>query len=383
MIPYLIVFIFTPLCAYLSEKSFNNKQKYKGVLFAILTILIPSIIAGFRDISVGVDGKVYVEPVLRSFKGLTISRAWGLHKIEKGYIILTYIVSLITLNPNVMLFIINLIISYFIYMTAFKYRNHINMTIFIIIYVLYFYTKSLNIMRQCIGIVIFMYSLTFLKNKNYVKAFIFTFLAILFHNSILICCSIYLLFFINNLKIKKIYKTFITIFLLIGVAFLSFNIREIVKTLVLDWDFLPQKYYDYTNKITNFKFNYIDLIVKGFLAFLALMVCNNEKENEDDIFNRTMFESIIIGLILTISMATIGQSGEIHRLSFAFVYIGASYLNSKVLKLVKNNLFNKVIVYLIIIGILFTFWIVSYMIGNEANLYPYRFINESSIYKYK
>ena len=113
------------------------------------------------------------------------------------------------------------------------------------------------------------------------------------------------------------------------------------------------------------------------------MVCNNEKENEDDIFNRTMFESIIIGLILTISMATIGQSGEIHRLSFAFVYIGASYLNSKVLKLVKNNLFNKVIVYLIIIGILFTFWIVSYMIGNEANLYPYRFINESSIYKYK
>ena len=374
MIPYLAVFIFTPLFTYYSEKNFKNNEKIKGVLFAILTILLPSIIAGIRHISMGVDGTIYVEPVLRSFKGLTISKAWGLHKIEKGYIILTYIISTITMNPNVMLFIISLIINYFVFMTAYKLRNNVNMTLFMIIFVLYFYTKSLNIMRQAIGISIFMYSLTFLKKKDYLKTFLYTFLAVLFHDSILICCFIYVLYFINNLKIKPKTKMMIISSLMILVMFFSFNIKWIVKILVVDLNIIAQKYDDYLTNIHNFKFNFLDLFVKIFLFILAWIVCRYEKNKEERMYNLTMLESVIIGLILTISMAYIGQSGEIHRLSFSFVYIGTSYLISKIFFVMKKNHINQYGISLMIISVLSFFWIVSYIIGHEAQLYPFIFM---------
>ena len=374
MIPYLICFIITPLFTYLAETSFKEKSKNKAVFYSLIAILIPSIIAGIRDLSVGVDAEIYVAPVLKGIGNMSLLSAFKTYSLEKGYILLVYLVSYITQNPNMLLFLIHLIITVCIYLTAYKCRNKISMTIFMTVYILFMYTKTLNLIRQSLGTAIFIYSLTYLFNKKYLKTSIFFAIALTFHSSVIFLGIIYILFFINNLRIKYNIKILIFILLIVITFVFAINMQSIIKFLTFELKILPDTYYSYFSNIIVGNNNYVDFIIKTILMIIASIIVINDKNKENLSINITLLECITLGLIFTVAMFYIGQLGEIYRISFSFVLIGTIYIFSNIFNILKDDLFNKLSSYGIIVAILLLQWIIYYVINGEASLYPYIFM---------
>lgn len=374
MIPYLICFIITPLFTYMAEKSFKEEKRKKGIFFSLIAIIVPCIIAGLRDLSVGVDAEIYVAPILKQIQGMSLLVAFNTYSLEKGYILLMYLASYITNNPNMLLFLIQLIITVCIYLTAYKCKNKISMTIFMSVYILYIYTKSLNIIRQSIAIALFIYSLTYLFNKKYIKTFIIFIIALAFHSSIAFCGVIYVLFIINNLKIKYNIKTLIFIFIIVITFICAINMQSIMKFFVFELNILPETYYNYFADMISIDKNYVDFIIKIALTTIASVIVYYDKRKENLSVNITLLESIVLGVIFTITMFFIGQLGEIYRIAFSFIAIGMIYIFSNVFNIVKDNLFNKLFSYGIIVALLLLQWIIYYVINGEASLYPYIFM---------
>lgn len=374
MIPYLVCFIVTPLFTYLAEKKFKEERKRIGIFFSLLAILIPSIIAGIRDLSVGVDAQIYVEPVLREIKGMSLIVAFERYSLEKGYILLIYIISFITQNPNIALFIIHLMITTIIFVTAYKCRNKISMTIFMTVYILYMYTKSLNLIRQSLAIAIFICSLVYLFEKRYRKTLILFIIALTFHSSVIFLTIIYILFFINNLRIKYNIKILIFILLIVITFIFAINMQSIMKFFTVELKILPDTYYGYFSNITTENNNYVDFVIKMILMIIASIIVVNDKNKEKLSINITLLECITLGLIFTVSMFWIGQLGEIYRIAFSFVLIGTIYIFSNIFNIVKDDLFNKLSSYGIIVVVLLLQWIIYYVINGEASLYPYIFM---------
>lgn len=374
MLPYLACFILTPLATYIAERGFKEKRKKKAILFSLIAILFPAIIAALRDLSVGVDAEVYVAPVLEQIKGMTLMHAFKTYSLEKGYILLVYLISFITKNPNVLLFYIHFVITLFIYLSAYKCRNKFNMTIFMTVYILFMYTKSLNLIRQSIAIALFIYSLACLFNKNYLETCIVFLVAVSFHSSIILCGIIYIIYIINNLKIKYNIKILIFISIIIITFVFTINMQSIIKWLIYGLKILPQKYYNYFSNITSMDNNYVDFVIKIVLMIISFVIVKYDKRKENLSINIVLLESVVLGVIFTLIMFFIGQLGEIYRIAYSFISIGIIYIFSDAFNVVKDNLLNKVIGYGMIVSILILQWIIYYVINGEASLYPYIFM---------
>lgn len=374
MIPYLICFIITPLFTYLAEKGFREEKKRKAIFFSLIAILVPCIIAGLRDLTVGIDAEIYVAPVLKQIQGMELLSAFGNYSLEKGYILFVYLISYITQNPNILLFLIQLIITVCIYLTAYKFRNKISMMIFMTVYILFMYTKSLNIMRQAIALALFIYSLTYLFNKKYINTLIIFIIALSFHSSIAFCSIIYVLFIINNIKMKYNIKMLIFLFTIIITFICTINMQSMMKFLVFDLNILPETYYNYFSDMISTDKNYVDFAIKIALMVVASVIVWYDKRKENLSINITLLESIALGVVFTITMFLVGQLGEIYRIVFSFITIGIMYIFSNIFNIVKDDLLNKIFSYMIIVAVLLMQWIIYYVINGEASLYPYIFM---------
>lgn len=374
MLPYLACFIITPLATYIAERGFKEEKKKKAILFSLIAILFPAIIAALRDLSVGVDAEVYVAPVLKQIKGMSLMHAFEIYSLEKGYILLVYLVSFITKNPNMLLFYIHFIITLFIYLSAYKCRKKINMTIFMTVYILFMYTKSFNLMRQSIAIALFIYSLACLFNKNYLKTCIAFLVAVSFHSSIILCGIIYIIYIINNLKIKHNIKILIFISIIIITFAFAINMQNIIKWLTYGLKILPERYYNYFSDVTLLSKNYVDFVIKMILMIISFVIVKYDKRKENLSINIVLLESIVLGVIFTSAMFFIGQLGEIYRTAYSFISIGIIYIFSNTFNVVKDNLFNKLTSYGVIVSVLILQWIIYYVINGEASLYPYIFM---------
>ena len=73
---FLICLILTPILTYIAQLFFKTNEKKKrllGIFFSILAILVPSIIAGARNLDVGRDIGMYVTPAINSAKNNTFN----------------------------------------------------------------------------------------------------------------------------------------------------------------------------------------------------------------------------------------------------------------------------------------------------------------------
>ena len=140
---YIICFIFTTLFAYLSQKQFDKDNKKIGILYAFLTIFIPSFIAGIRSLDVGRDVNIYITPTIKAATSNSFMTYLGmtteLFDIEIGYKILVYLITRISTSPNFLLFILQFLTVSFIYLFAYKSRGKSSITFIIIIYLLLWY----------------------------------------------------------------------------------------------------------------------------------------------------------------------------------------------------------------------------------------------------
>lgn len=183
---YLVFFLSTSLIGLANAKSVHI---YKGfrVFLVILAILTLAVMSGIRSYSVGTDTVSYngfFNYVANSFSFTQYCNA--LHSnngLEYGYIILNYIVGKIYLSPHFLYFVCQCISGTLIYLSLYKMRGYLDITLGWLTYCCLFYTTSFNILRQTMSLAFILLATVYAVEAQYRKSVILIAVGYLFHTS--------------------------------------------------------------------------------------------------------------------------------------------------------------------------------------------------------
>lgn len=368
---FLLCFILTPLFTYLAQMQFKNgdkKAKGLGIIFSIFAILIPSIIAGVRNLDVGRDIGIYVTPVLESALENNFFDYMANIENEIGYSFFIYMISLFTDNIHVVLFLIQLFTITFIYLFAYQKREQLSMWLVILIYLLSWYCISYTMMRQSMAVAILIFSTVFFENKKYLKTILLFLLAISFHVTAVLGLIVYLVMYIFSERHSKKMKRIMFFIFLFFIVLITIFYKEFLYFLTNVIRILPEKYYTYVELYTNGKeyTNYSEMLYKLFWIVSAIIYKFKMRKVES--------KSDVILIFLLIDFATFIMSFDIvnvGRAGYYFFYLAIFYLTTGLIKLFRKDRINQLIIHTTIITVLFVFWYWKFPVTSYCDTYPY------------
>ena len=185
------MFCVTVALSYFYERA-DRQQKniYLRAVLAALILLIPSGMAGMRALSVGTDLSRYVEPTYRyavestSYSGMVETiRGSYLGNLEPAYLLLIFLVSRLSADVHLFLFVISFIITLSIFLALRKMKDCCSLWIGEMVYMTLIYNESLNIMRQCIALSLYLLAYACFVKREYIKTVLLVVLCYLFHRS--------------------------------------------------------------------------------------------------------------------------------------------------------------------------------------------------------
>lgn len=356
---YFVVFFISYFFAVTAKKSFEKNNKKLGIFNSAMAILIPSLLAGFRMKGVGTDTLYYFDAAfMYARRATSFTQLLKISNIEPLYNLVNYIVSRFTDNINYVYFFLQLITMIFIYLACFDNKEKVSFPESYLVFMLLFFNRSLNMCRQTIAIVIILYAMKYVKEKNIFKYIIFIFIASGFHNTALLFLSIYIIAVLIEKKDSFIYKLFIILLFLLIFALYKPLIIFIVNT----FNFISNRYLYYVMAKKNIIL--IELIFKIILLGTILLFYDKLiKYNED---NKLFLFLMIIDFILYL----LGfYAGYAQRISY---YLG--YLIILIIPQFKS-LFQKQyqnLILILIIGILSIYSFVYYDIKQYDETVPYK-----------
>ncbi len=202
MFIYIIVFFLSFFLSIIARKFYNKSNKFAFVIFSLFSILVPAILAGLRTAEIGTDTKGYVATTFFYSTQFNSFFEWlNNSNIEILYSAINYVVANMTNNINWLYFILEFIIICFVYAACFRFdkENKNLFPFYYLTFLLLYYNRSLNMVRQSLALSIFLYSFSYLKEKKFVYYFIFFLLALGFHNSAILMIPIYFIYhFVKN-----------------------------------------------------------------------------------------------------------------------------------------------------------------------------------------
>ena len=360
MIPYLIVFSFSIYFTLLA----NKKLCSKGLLYiySIIAILLPSLLAGFRDYAIGTDTIHYLNYFNNSlYYSSYDSFLMSYPNVEPAFLLLNYIISRFSHEPIVYLFIIHFIIISLIYISAFKIRNNIEPTWFMFMFLFMMYNESLNAMRQYLALALSLFAFVmYFNNKKIIKYILLIIIATMFHRSAVICfIMIPIFYWTKYFTVRDNYKQlyfYVSIFLLLIIFGKSF-------LLPLLTDSFEGKYEGYlsTNVVGGVSLS--SLLV--YLITFYYIYHNTRKLGA-----RIMDVFLIISLFAVFIMLFSIYSVQLYRLSlyfFIIVILAISYIFQKI-----SDIKYEIKIFFMILFMFFWFYSYCYR-GSHATI-PYVFI---------
>lgn len=200
---YIACFAISAFYAYLDSR---NEQKKQIGIFGWIAILLPAVLAGLRDISVGTDTKAYVL-TFRNMSGQSFSQfLTDKTGMEIGFRILFFAVSRFTDDPAWALFFAHLFIMFFLYKalkdnSIGKY-NWLGLTIFNLL----FFSQSLNLLRQFMALTMILWGFQYVRTEKFIKWLVVILLASMFHITSIVSIFIYFLYQIYAISTCRTYK---------------------------------------------------------------------------------------------------------------------------------------------------------------------------------
>ena len=199
MVIYILCYLSVGLLLYNFEKQKPRNQK----LIIFVCIMILSLLAGFRDASVGTDVMVYAYGVtleaakVSNFKGLFDflfnSSAHLVNEIESAYLFIAFIGVKIFKSLFGTLFLTSLIINTGVFVGLYRVKEHLSYNIAVIVYCFMFYQNTYNMMRQWMAMAVIIFGIKYIYDRNLIKYVITVLVAMLFHRSAFIGVSLYLI----------------------------------------------------------------------------------------------------------------------------------------------------------------------------------------------
>lgn len=375
MIVYIITFIITITSTWLAERS--TKQKLAFIILSSIAILIPSLIAGFRDSGIGTDTQVYVDDTwnkiiqITSWSDLIKNYNQGeFESIEPIYLFINWCASIFGKDIHYCYFITNLSVILPIFCAIYNNRKKAPMWLSMTIFLFLYYNASLNLVRQSIALSFCIYAYKYLEQNNWKKLLIWSIIIINTHNTgIFYILFIFLYLIWNLIKKGSIRSVLIGLyFTILPILLLLFNYIVILAIYI---GILPTKYLIYLSED-----NYGTISKSTFFIYIAIfIVFFYIKKNTQYSFleKKTInyfFYSKFFGIILLCASYI---SKWAFRISYYFNYpIDCIFLPQAIYSIRKKNksIYNIISLSLICILIIMWYWLI--VIRNEHETIPYK-----------
>ena len=375
---YLIVFILTCLFTYRADKRFDTNKR-TAVFLSVIAVLIPSVLAGVRDDTVGKD---VLEYAVRTFNyansAASFSQMRQLSKEPVGYQLTAYISSFFSNNAGAFLFSSQLLVVTPVYISAYKCRDKYPMWLTMCSYMFLFYNFSLNIMKQSISAAFMMLCCLFIKEKKYVKAGVCFAIALSFHNSSVIG----LMFIIFALIVTARKETANKVVLIVG-FFVALVFLKEISSFMLERSLLPEKYTRNINAVFDMNTN-VYLRINGFnfhvffdwmfrVLLVLVPVCLSYKVDKD--VDETVKYINMIGLIFYTYVLFAFKTVYGNRIS-VFCDIFQILLVPELIKVFRRKkIWDRVSSNAVIISFMGIYWFVWVMIygASASNYFKFRF----------
>lgn len=375
MFIYLFVFFLSILLLSAEEKiAVNNTSISKGLnanrifclLLLLLAILPPSLLAGFRDYSIGTDvsvyGNIWFNIAVKTPSFLNYINWATSSSIGFLYALFNYVVARFTNNPHFFYFWYSFIEIAIVVFTLKKNRDLVSLPIGMAIFLFLFFNLSLNILRQGMSLVILLYGFSYIRQKNLIKYTICLLIAYLFHNTALIGILVYLIYNYSNKKPRIVYQLIIVLVTLVIICGFTQ-----IQSYLLNVNILDQRYSTYLNNS--------NLVRGGFLTHLflfcfpTLMLYFFNKSENNTFYGLRMI--VIVSALLSILNLKIAFLSRITLYFDIFFVFALGYIVDKGKNINYKSLsFNKIILFIYLL----TYWIIIYALMGSGETVPYIFM---------
>lgn len=316
---YPIVFSLSCGLLRLSEKI----EKRQRIIIVIFALLLPSIISGCRDYSMGYDvehyGNRYFE-LAKQYNLFDYMKWMTERQIEPLYALLNKVVSYVTVSPHVLYGTQTFMILFLIYLVV--KENGYPIDVCLMAFFCFMFVDSFNILRQYIATAIVFYSYIFIKRKKIVKYIICIAIAMGFHFMAVTGFVLWPIYYgiakfddsvtKDTLKNSKKVKRKIIILSLVAVGLvLSFSN---ISGILVRTGILPARYIAYGTDLST-SINITGTLSRLPLFVLAYIAYKCRKKNDSEFY---FLLTLLILEIVLIQLRTLGS--VFFRISFVFTF---------------------------------------------------------------
>ena len=371
---YLCVFAISILLCYFCEKiafpAIEQKtlSKLWFVILLILIALLPSILGGVRDYSIGTDIRVYGNTwfyLARSSSNLfSLLGTASASSIGALYAIFNFVVSRFTNNPHWFYFWYCFVENIIVLIALREKRKLISITSGWATYLLLFYNLNFNMLRQGMALVILLLGFKYVREEKFLRFLLVVLFAYLFHSTAIIALLVYIVYLITAHKNNtNNWIQMILIYICSTVFILSF---ESISQFLLNAGLLSTRYAIYLNS---------DNVATGrsyiFYLFIFIVCILSVKSEKDTIFN--FFEIITFICIAFSILVKISYLFRVINYFSIYLCFGIPYVFEKKSRIVLNGInFRPLIMYIFLIG----YWLIIYVFLGYQSTVPFIFMTE-------
>lgn len=369
---YLLCFVASASFAYLANKTTKRRNLY---IFSFCSIAIMVLLAGLRDYSIGIDTMGYLTKDRYWAGAISASSLFDYLKFyfplgygDPLFALLVGSIAQFTGSFRLFLFVCHTIIITFFYIGTFRHRKMVNPAFILLIFYLFFYNQSFNIMRQYMAMSIIFAFLIDIQNKKYWRYIVAVIVAMLFHSTAVLGFAPLLLYIFINYKNDKLKITtklsssqkeiIISCILLLGVLLFSPLIKLMIKIGVLNERFM---FYITSNTITP------AIIVSGIVVIGLLGVFCFRKQIKQKYEQSNFYIMCSIVYLILLQLTFFVAYGRRIAQYFAFADLITWGLIANAPKDKKTKLFLNI--GLILVALLY--WLYVYFLRNSSKTIPY------------
>jgi hypothetical protein len=352
-----------------AERYRKRCDKNAFMFFLILGLLMPCILAGIRDFSVGNDvllyGNYWFETAVKSDSIVSYIDYAVRSDLGAGYAVLNWIISRITHNLHMYYFLFELFQIVILYWAIRVYEDKISVPFAFFTYYCLFYNESLSMLRQIIAILLVLYSYKYVKERKKIQFILIFIIALSFHSSALIGIVLYPLDWAMKSNFKKMYTIGIILVLLIGIVGYQqiFNLFTNLGLLSID------RYTKY------FESSLVGGRMIRFLFWGGIMIMFIWKYRQCFEYmkeGRTLTLYASISFLMTLLLFF--SSAWVIRIAYyfdIFTVIQFPLLAKNMPFRLKEKKYGN---YMILTIYLLVYWMFNIVIRNNAATYPFKFI---------
>ena len=381
------IFVFLASCFFLMIADNIEKKKIKvlgislvkskqSILYYIciaIGLVLPALLAGLRDSSIGTDVEVYGDywfTYACKYRFISYMKMASEQSIGLVYALLNYIVARVSDDKKVFYFVLSLIETALVYFGIRGFKDKISVSFGMFCYYTIFYNNTLNLLRQMLAVSIVCLAYRFLVKNQYAVFLILSLLAILSHSSAVFVLLLLIGWIYMKRHDKKSEVYFMNLIMFIGISFVMIAYKPFLK-LMISQHILSVRFLTYLEEtVVGGR-----MIRLGFWAALAVLayVAFGKMINYDE---RSKF--IVSCTTASLTFSLVMFMGNVYAIRMAYYFDGAAIIMipmiPKIYKLeFDNGRRMKYTMYIILGLMLIVRWYLEYVRSLNGETYPYRF----------